>query len=114
MKLVRDARSLPRADIGLAALLVVLGEVDVFVGDWRGTHAVNALVVPLMAAALAWRRRYPVGVLAFNVVCISALSAAFGGSETSTAVFIMVAAVFSAAAHRTKPAVTVGLSLVTA
>ena len=114
MKLVRDARSLPRADIGLAALLVVLGEVDVFVGDWRGTHAVNALVVPLMAAALAWRRRYPVGVLAFNVVCISALSAAFGGSETSTAVFIMVAAVFSAAAHGTKPAVTVGLSLVTA
>jgi signal transduction histidine kinase len=114
VRIVRDIRSLPRADVALALLLAALGEVDVFVGDWRGAHAVNAVVVPIMALALAWRRRYPVGVLALNVVCISALSVAFGGSETSTAVFIVVAAVFSAAAHGEKPVVTVGLSLATA
>lgn len=114
MKLVRDARSLPRADIALAVLLAILAEVDAFVGDWRGPHAVNAVVAPVMALSLAWRRRHPVGVLAFNVVGLSALSAAFGGSETSTLVFIMVAAVFSAAAHGEKPAATVVLSLVAA
>jgi signal transduction histidine kinase len=114
VKLVRGARSLPRADIALAVLLAILAEVDAFVGDWRGPHAVNAVVAPCMALSLAWRRRHPVGVLAFNVVGLSALSAAFGGSETSTLVFIMVAAVFSAAAHGDKPAATVVLSVVAA
>jgi signal transduction histidine kinase len=114
VRIVREIRSLPRADVALALLLAAVGEADVFVGDWRGTHAVNAVVVPIMGLALAWRRRYPVGVLAFNVVCISALSVAFGGSETSTAVFIMVAAVFSAAAHGEKPVATVALSVATA
>ena len=114
VRLASAARALPRSDIGLALVLAVLGEVDVFVGDWRGPDAVNAAVVLVMALALAWRRRYPVGVLAFNVVCIGALSVAFGGSETSTAVFIMVAAVFSAAAHGSMPAATVALSVATA
>lgn len=114
MNPARELRSLPRSDLALALLLLALGEVDVFVGDWRGPHAVNAVVVPLMALALAWRRRYPVGVLAFNVLCLSALSVAFGGSETSTAVFIMVAAVFSAAAHGSKPAATVALAVTAA
>jgi signal transduction histidine kinase len=53
-------------------------------------------------------------VLAFNVTCISALSIAFGGSETSTAVFIMVVAVFSAAAHGSRPELTVALGITTA
>ena len=114
MNLAREVRSLPRSDVALALLLAALGEVDAFVGDWRGPHAVNAVVVPLMALALAWRRRYPVGVLAFNVLCLSGLSVAFGGSETSTAVFIGVAAVFSAAAHGAKPGVTVALCAILA
>jgi signal transduction histidine kinase len=114
VKLALATRTPPRSDIALAVFLAALGEVDVFVGDWRGTHAVNAVVVPLIALALAWRRVFPVGVLAFNVVCISGLSIAFGGSETSTAVFIMVAAVFSAAAHGSQPALTVALSLTAA
>jgi signal transduction histidine kinase len=114
VKLALATRTLPRGDVALAVFLAVLGEVDVFVGDWRGSNAVNAVVVPVMALALAWRRRYPVGVLAFNVVCIGGLSVAFGGSETSTAVFIMVAAVFSAAAHGSRPALTVALSITAA
>jgi signal transduction histidine kinase len=107
-------RALPRSDVALALSLAVLGEVDVFFGDWRGPHAVNAVVVPLMALALAWRRVWPVTVLAFNVVCIGVLSIAFGGSETSTAVFIMVTAVFSAAAHGEQPAITIVLSVAAA
>ncbi len=79
-----------------------------------GPHVVNAVVVPLMALALAWRRRYPVGVLAFDVACLGALSVAFGGSETSTAVFIMVAAVFSAAAHGDNPPAAIALSVTAA
>lgn len=114
MNLARLLRSPPRGDIALAVLLAVLGIVDSFVGDWRGPHAVNAVVVATMALALAWRRRFPIAVLAYDVLCIGALSVAFGGSETSTAVFIMVAAVFSAAAHGSNPALTVVLSIATA
>ena len=107
-------RALPRSDVALAVFLAVLGEGDVFFGDWRGSNAVNALVVPLMALALAWRRSLPVTVLAFNVACLSGLSIAFGGSETSTAVFIMVAAVFSRRRHGSYPAVTVALCVTAA
>jgi signal transduction histidine kinase len=107
-------RALPRSDVALAVFLALLGEVDVFFGDWRGSNAVNAVVVALMALALAWRRSLPVTVLAFNVACLSGLSIAFGGSETSTAVFIMVAAVFSAAAHGSHPGATVLLCVTAA
>jgi signal transduction histidine kinase len=107
-------RELPRADLAFAVALAALGLVDVFVGDWRGPHAVNAVVVPAMALALAWRRRFPIAVLAFDVACLVGLSIAFGGSETSTSVFIMVAAVFSAAAHGSNPPATVGLCVVAA
>jgi signal transduction histidine kinase len=107
-------RALPRSDVALAVFLAVIGEIDVFFGDWRGPHAVNAVVVPLMGLSLAWRRVLPVTVLAFNIVCVSGLSIAFGGSETSSAVFIIVAAVFSAAAHGEQPALTIVLCLATA
>ncbi len=108
---LRAIRGLPRGDVAFAVVLAALGLVDAFVGGWRGPAAVNAVAVPLMALALAWRRRYPVAVLAFDVVALSALAAAFGAPETSTGVFILVAAVFSAAAHGSKPVATVALSV---
>ncbi|HKN95212.1 MAG TPA: sensor histidine kinase [Thermoleophilaceae bacterium] len=114
MNPLRATRGLPRGDVVFAVGLAALGVVDVFVGGWRGPTAVNAVAVPLMALALAWRRRHPLGVLAFVVACFTALSAAFGAPETSTAVFILVAAVFSAAAHGSNPVATVALSVVVA
>jgi signal transduction histidine kinase len=100
--------------VAFAVALAGLGEIDAFVGGWRGPAAVNAVVVPVMALALAWRRRYPVGVLACVVAGLSGLSAAFGAPETSTGVFIVVAAIFSAAAHGSNPAATVALSVTAA
>jgi signal transduction histidine kinase len=83
----------------VAVALAVLGELDVWFGFWLGIRAVNALVVPVMALSLAWRRRRPLVTLSTVMGGVVLLSLAFGGSETSTLVFIAVVAVYSAAAH---------------
>jgi signal transduction histidine kinase len=86
-------------DLAVAVALAVLGELDVWFGFWLGIRAVNALVVPVMALSLAWRRRRPLVTLSTVMGGVVLLSLAFGGSETSTLVFIAVVAVYSAAAH---------------
>jgi signal transduction histidine kinase len=87
------------ADLAMAVALAVLGELDAWFGLWLGVRAVNALVVPVMALSLAWRRARPLVTLSIVMGGIVLLSLAFGGSETSTLVFIAVVAVYSAAAH---------------
>ena len=74
----------------------------------------NAIVVPAMALSLAWRQRRPLIVLAIVMCGLAALSLAFGGSETSTAVFINVVAVYSAAAHVSNAELPVALALIAA
>jgi signal transduction histidine kinase len=67
-----------------------------------------------MALSLAWRQRRPLIVLAIVMGGLAALSLAFGGSETSTAVFINVVAVYSAAAHVSNAELPVALVLIAA
>ena len=86
-------------DLAVAVALAVLGELDAWFGLWLGTRAVNALVVPVMALSLAWRRRMPLLTLSIVMGGVVLLSLAFGGSETSTLVFISVVAIYSATAH---------------
>lgn len=88
------------SDLALAAVLAFLSVLDVVLSsDWRGPLAVNVVVVPTLALALAWRRRYPLAVLGVVMGGIAALSLAFGTSETWSYVFITLVAVYSAAAH---------------
>jgi len=101
-------------DLAVAVALAVLGVADALHGGWRGPPAVNAIVVPAMALSLAWRQRRPLIVLASVMGGLAALSLAFGGSETSTAVFINVVAVFSAAAHVSNAELPVALALIAA
>jgi signal transduction histidine kinase len=108
---------LPRAlgvsgvDLAVGVALAALGELDAWFGLWLGTRAVNALVVPAMALSLAWRRRRPMLTLAIVMGGIILLSLAFGGSETSTLVFIAVVAVYSAAAHASDSELPIAIAL---
>jgi signal transduction histidine kinase len=84
----------------LAGLLALLAFLDVLLSsDWRGPLAVNVVVVPAMALALAWRRRFPLLTLGMVLGGIVCLSLAFGTSETWSYIFITVVAVYSAAAY---------------
>jgi len=111
---------LPRAlgvrpgDLAVALTLAVLGELDVWFGFWLGSRAVNAVAVPLLALTLAWRRSRPLVVLAIVMGGTVVLSLAFGGSETSTAVFITVVAVYSAAAYASDVELAVAVALIVA
>jgi len=101
-------------DLAVALALAVLGELDVWFGFWLGSRAVNAVAVPLMALSLAWRRSRPLVVLAVVMGGTVVLSLAFGGSETSTAVFITVVAVYSAAAYASDVELAVAVALIVA
>jgi signal transduction histidine kinase len=92
----------------------VLGELDAWFGLWLGVRAVNAIVVPVMALSLAWRRRRPLLTLSIVMGGVVLLSLAFGGSETSTLVFITVVAVYSAAAHLSNRELPVAVPLLIA
>ncbi len=98
----RRALGAPLRDLALAGVLATFGLLDVLLSsDWRGPAPVNAVVVPAMAFALAWRRQYPLVALAVVVSGVSFLSLAFGGSQTWGNVFIMLVAVYSAAVYST-------------
>jgi signal transduction histidine kinase len=105
------AIGVPNVDLAVAGALALLGEADALHGGWRGTPAVNAVVVPAMALVLAWRRRTPLLALAAVMGGIMLLALAFGGSQTSTAVFITVVAVYSAAAHASTVELPVALAI---
>ena len=94
----------PLGDLALAVVLAVFGELDVLSSPgWRSPVAVNAVVVPAMALVLAWRRRYPLGVLTVVFGCLLFLSVAFQSSQSWSNTFILVVAVYSAAAHGSRP-----------
>ncbi|HEX3508992.1 MAG TPA: histidine kinase [Candidatus Dormibacteraeota bacterium] len=120
MRLAMVRTRLPQAlgvsptDLALAVALAVLGELDAWFGLWLGIRAVNALVVPLLALSLAWRRRRPLVTLSIVMGGIVLLSLMFGGSETSTLVFITVVAVYSGAAHLSDRELPVAIPLLIA
>ena len=109
---VRQDLAVPPADLALAVALAVFAELDVLLSpDWRGPAAVNAVAVPALALALAWRRRWPLTLLAVVVGGFSALAVAFGGSSTWSSVFIYVIAVYSAVVYGSAPLLALALAL---
>ncbi|MGI8421272.1 MAG: sensor histidine kinase [Gaiellaceae bacterium] len=97
-------RSAGVADAGLALLLGVVAEIDSFVGSgWRGSTAVNAAVVALIASTLLWRRSRPLLVLAIVLGALAGVSLAFGPSDSPSAFLIIVVATYSVAAHSSRP-----------
>ncbi len=92
-------------------MLALFAELDVLLSpDWRGPLAVNAVLAPAMALGLVWRRTHPLVALSGVVGVLVFLSLAFGSSQTWTNVFVIVAAVYSAAVHGSKPFVVVAVT----
>lgn len=67
--------------------------------DWRGPAAVNVVVAPAMALSLLWRRTRPLVALVAVMAGLAGLSLAFGSTQAWTNVFVIIVAVYSAAAH---------------
>ncbi len=105
----------PVVDLALAAVLVVYGELDVFLThEWHGNKPVTGVVVFFMAASLAWRRRAPSITLAVPVAGIVLLSLVYEGSETGANLFILLAAVYSVALYGRDPLAAIVVYAVTA
>ena len=91
---------MPAGDLALASALALFGTLDVLLSpDWRGPEAVNAVVVPLTALMLIWRRNRPLVALTGVMGGFVFLALAFGSSETYSSLFIGAVAVYSAAAQ---------------
>jgi signal transduction histidine kinase len=95
---------LPLADVTLALALAVYSQLDVFLtSEWRGNKSVTGAVVLAMALSLAWRRAAPQVTLAVPAAGVVFLSLLYGGSETGTNLFILLAAVYSSALYVRRP-----------
>jgi signal transduction histidine kinase len=101
---VRRTLGVSPSDLALAAGLAAFALLDVLLSaDWRGPTVVNAVTVPSMALALAWRRRRPLLVLLAVMSGVVFLSLAYETSETWSYVFITVVAVYSSTAYGSNP-----------
>lgn len=108
---LRGAIEFRGGDVALAAALGLFAQFEVWLTDgYRGPSAGNAAFVLVMALALAWRRRAPLHVLGAVMTGVVAQSIAFGGSETGSLLLIAIVAVYSAAAHSTRPVVAAAVA----
>jgi len=105
----------PLADLALAAVLVVYGELDVFLThEWHGNKPVTGVVVFFMAASLAFRRVQPFVTLVVPVAGLVLLSLVYEGSETGANLFILLAAVYSVALYGRDPLAAAVIYAITA
>lgn len=101
----------PPGDVALAGALAVFAALDVLLSpDWRGPAAVNVIVAPAMALSLLWRRTRPLLALTAVMAGLVGLSLAFGSTQAWTNVFVIIVAVYSAAAHAPNPLVVVAVA----
>jgi signal transduction histidine kinase len=106
---------LPLADVALAAVLIVYGELDVFLThEWHGNKPVTGVVVFFMAASLAFRRVAPFVTLVVPVAGLILLTLLYEGSETGASLFIILAAVYSVALYGHDPLAAVVVYAITA
>jgi signal transduction histidine kinase len=104
-------RARPEAgDAMLAAGLACFAEAEVWLGDaYRGSTAINAILVLIMALSLARRRREPLVVLMVVMVGLTVQSVAFGSSEAGSLLLISLVSVYSAAAHSSQVVIAAGI-----
>jgi signal transduction histidine kinase len=108
----RQALAVPLGDLALAVVLAVMAVLDVALsGDLLGPDVVHAVVMPVLALSLAWRRIRPLAVLSVVVGGLGALWVAFGLSETWSSTFLYVTAVYSAVVYGRSPLLAAALGL---
>jgi signal transduction histidine kinase len=94
-------------DALLAAGLAAMGVIEAATTATNRPPALHALLTVLVAAAVAWRRRFPLGVLAFVVVGAVVIDA----SGQLSVFAVLVVASFTAGAELDPPRAWVGLAL---
>ncbi len=110
---VRQALRGPGADVVLAVALAAFAELDVLLSpEWRGPIMVNAVVVPVMALSLAWRRARPLPALSVALGGYVSLSLAYGATESWILTFILIIALYSAVVHGGRPLIAAALAIV--
>lgn len=99
------------SDAALAGVLLGIAETDVFVGSgWQGPKPFNAVLVGLIGVAVAWRRHFPLAVLGLAAGITVLQAASYGSSDSATGFFLIVVAVYSAAAHGRSAWAALGLT----
>lgn len=99
-------------DGALAVVLLVGAEVDIAAQDgWRGPPAFNGLLAACVAIALIWRRSRPLAVLGVAVAATLLQSITYGSSDSPMDFFLVIVAVYSAAAYASPLALVVGLTV---
>jgi signal transduction histidine kinase len=100
-----------RIDVRIAAALFVLAQAEAWLSPSIEERAATALGAAIATAALAWRRRWPLGVLAVVMTTFGALSFV---AELPVAVFVLptaLLAIYTVAAHSTPERSVVGLAV---
>ena len=102
----------PRSDVGLAAVLLVLAQLETWAGYSRGPLV--ALLAVAATVPLAWRRRFPLVTTALVIPPLVVL-AALGHSDDPVWVFaVLLLASYSAGANPDRVRAAVGLVLLLA
>jgi len=100
----------PPIDAALAIALVLGGISEAFATETTRAPAVHALVSVLVMGALAWRRRFPLSVLALSVAGVFALDPV---NQLSTFIALVIAS-YTTGAHLDPPRAWVGLGVAVA
>lgn len=100
-----------RIDVRVAAALFALAQVEAWLSPSIEQRAATAVAAAVATVALAWRRRWPLAVLAVVMTAFLALSLV---AELPVAVFVLptsLVAVYSVAAHGAPERSVAGLAL---
>jgi signal transduction histidine kinase len=97
----------------LAGTLAAVSLIELFVtGATEGPLAVNAVVLALLTAPLAWRRQYPLGVAASGFVIVGVQTAFLTPIDNLVSPFVpLLVAAYSVAAFLEQPRAGAGLLL---
>jgi signal transduction histidine kinase len=106
------------ADVGLAAALFALAQVELWVRAtyeggpvFPGSRPLTAaLVIPLMTAPLALRRRRPLVAFSAVMATVAWSSVAFGGAEATSFFLVALICVYSAAANGVSVPLVLGVA----
>lgn len=91
-------------------VLCAAGEYELFAGltyagrsVWPGPRPANAVIIPLLALPLVWRRRRPLAACLAGLSAITIASAVLGGGEATTEFVLIIVVVYSGAAYADRP-----------
>jgi signal transduction histidine kinase len=115
-----DRRVPPAVDIALAAVLAIVLQLELWLGEtyqgvsvFAGADWANAVLVLVMAVAFAWRRAAPMTsfLIVMGALCVQSIL--LGGSEAGGLFVLILGSVYSVAVHDERWPLTLSLTVLT-